>query len=156
MLNLLKNKLVLIKINLYFDKNDFYISNTILYFSNSQLTCCEIIIHVFSSLSINLFSRNFITCIFTRRIVNMIDLTTGVDKQVSWPEIVPCNHYVHIHCTNAVPTSSLLGSVVCVVSGWPPRHGSHKLSSPPSSRPSNMKLYMHPSYVVIHIRTVEI
>ena len=85
MLKLLKNKLVLIKINLYFDKNNFYINNTILYFNNSQLACFEIIIHVFSSLSITLFSRNFITCIFTRRIVNMIDLTTGeavVETQV--------------------------------------------------------------------------
>ena len=35
MLELLKNKLVLIKINLYFD-------NTILYFNNSQLACREI------------------------------------------------------------------------------------------------------------------
>ena len=84
LLKMLKNKLVLIKINLYFDKKNFYINNTILYFNNSQLACCEIQIHVFFFLSINLFSRNFIPCISTRRIVNMIHLTTGVDKHDSW------------------------------------------------------------------------
>ena len=130
------------KINLYLDKNNLYITNTILYFNSSQLACRKIQIHVFSLLSINLFFRNSIACISTRRItwniVNMIHLTTGVDKHVSCNETFPCNHYAHIHCTNAVPTSSLLGSVVCVVSEWSLRHGSHKLSSPPSSRPANV------------------
>ena len=141
-LELLKNSKCFFQINLYLDKNNLYITNTILYFNNCQLACREIQIHVFSLFSVDLFFRNSIACISTRRItwniVNMIHLTTGVDKHASCNETFPCNHYAHVHCTNTVPTSSLLGSVVCVVSEWPLRHGSHKLSSPPSSRPANV------------------
>ena len=50
----------------------------------------------------------------------MIHLTTGVDKHVNWPQKVTCNNYAYLHCTNGVPTSSLLGSVLCVISEWPP------------------------------------
>ena len=147
MLKLLKNKLVLIKINLYFDKNNFYINNTILYFNNSQLAFCEILIHVFSFLSITLFSRNFLTCISTRRIVNMIHLTM-------FTYIVPML-YQHLTCWD----------LWCVLSADGPRdmdhinyhhYGSHKLSPLTSSKSANTKFYMHPSCVVIHVRPVEI